>query len=148
MAASAWLIHDAIKEYWGNKVADMDTDTFNCSLSTTANATAHTAASNARTDVTNQVANGSGYTTGGVALTGVVWSRSSGTVTWDSNDPSWTASGGTITARYAYITDETVAAPVADPIVVSSDLDAASISVTTGNTLTIQMNASGIFTLA
>ncbi len=148
MAASAWLIHDAIKEYWGNKVADMDTDTFKMALSTTANATAHTAASNPKSDVTNEVANGSGYTTGGVSLTGVSWARSSGTVTWDVGDPVWTASGGTITARYAYIYDDTVASPVIDPIVVSSDLDAASISVTTGNTLTIQINASGVFTLA
>ena len=54
------------------------------------------------------------------------------------------------TARYAAIYDDTVASPVVDPIVCSTLLDTtpADVTATDGNTFTIQMNASGIFTLS
>jgi hypothetical protein len=62
----------------------------------------------------------------------------------------FTASGGSITARYAVIDDDTVTTPVADPLVCYSLLDnsPADLTATDGNTFTVQMNASGIFTLS
>jgi hypothetical protein len=51
-------------------------------------------------DLTNEVANGQGYTTGGVVLTGVTITRSVATTTFafTGPSPSWTASGTGIPA--------------------------------------------------
>lgn len=60
------------------------------------------------TGATNEVPNGSGYTTGGATLAGYTVS-SSGTTAWIdwTTDPSWTTA--TITARYALIYNDTLA---------------------------------------
>lgn len=55
------------------------------------------------TDLTNEVANGNGYTTGGVSVGSGTYVNSSGLQTFDVNDASWTASGAGITARYAVL---------------------------------------------
>ena len=93
--------------------------------------------------VTNEVANGNGYTTGGNAVT---LSRSgTSTVTFDTTDPAvWTASGAGITARYAVLYE--VGGNVLCYALLESP--AADVTVTAGNTLTLTINASGIFTLA
>jgi hypothetical protein len=51
-------------------------------------------------DLTNEVANGQGYTTGGIVLTGVTLTRSVGTTTFAFTGPSpgWTATGTGIPA--------------------------------------------------
>jgi hypothetical protein len=51
-------------------------------------------------DLTNEVANGQGYLTGGVVLTGVTITRSGGTTTFGFTgpNPSWTATGTGIPA--------------------------------------------------
>jgi hypothetical protein len=52
----------------------------------------------------NEIANGNGYTTGGLALTSVALSMTAGVVKFTSAAAVWTASGGSIPAwRYAYI---------------------------------------------
>ena len=65
-------------------------------------------------------------------------------------DEVFTASGGSIVCRFAVIDDDTVSSPVTDPLVCFSLLDnaPADVTATDTNTLTIAMNASGIFTLA
>ncbi|MEO7836209.1 MAG: hypothetical protein ABIS21_01045 [Acidimicrobiales bacterium] len=67
------------------------------------------------------------------------------TVTVDiTTDPVWTASGGSIVARYAVIYE------VAGRVLCYALLDStpADVTATTGNTLTVAANASGLFTLA
>src|SRR5688572_23469526 len=54
-------------------------------------------------DFTNEVANGNGYTTGGIALTNVTLTRSGNVVTLDADPVIWTASGAGITARFGLI---------------------------------------------
>jgi len=149
MAASAWLVHDNIKELVGNGVIDFDTDAFKIILCTSAS-NVHTAATDALSTVTNQVATANGYTQNNKALASQTWVETAGVATFDAADVQWTASGGSITARYAAIYDDTVASPVVDPIVCSTLLDTtpADVTATDGNTFTIQMNASGIFTLS
>ena len=51
-------------------------------------------------DLAHEVANGNGYTTGGVVLTGVTLTRSGGTTSlaWTGPSPLWTASGSGIPA--------------------------------------------------
>ena len=146
MAAGPWVLHDKAKLYMQDGTVDLDTHTLKVAL--------YTSASNVATNsvdglaaATNQVASGNGYTTGGWTVTGAVLSEASGTVKFDSNDPAWTAAGGTITAKYAVLYDDTVTTPVADPIICHCLLDTVTdVSVTDGNTLTIQLSANGYFT--
>ena len=146
MAADAWVIHDRFKEFMGDNTIDMDGDTFVLKLFLSTSNIATTSIGDATT-ATNEHANANGYTTGGNTLGSVTWNRSGATVTFDSADTVFTASGGSIVARFAAIVDTT---PATDEVVAHCLLDnsPADVTATTGNTLTIQMNASGIFTLA
>jgi hypothetical protein len=147
-AASAWALHDKFKEYLGDGTIDMDGDSFKMILLLDTSNIATTSV-NGYAAVTNEVANGLGYTTGGEAVATPTWAESSGTITFDCADQVWTASGGSIVARFAAIYDDTVAAPVADPVMCHSLLDSApaDVTATDTNTLTIAINATGVFTL-
>lgn len=125
---------------------DLDTHTFKLLLTSssyTPNASTHTV----KADVTNELSTANGYTAGGATLTTVTWNRSGGTVTFDADNVVWTASGGSIVARYAVLYDDTAAS---DELVgyVLLDTTPADVTTTSGNTLTIAWNASGIFTLS
>lgn len=149
MTANAWAFYDLFPEYIGDATIDLDADTFNLGLylSTSNFATTATAG---RANLTNQHATANGYTQPGSALASVTWVNVTGTVTFDSADEVFTASGGSIIARAAVIDDDTVASPTVDPLVCYTLMDntPADVTATDGNTLTIQMNASGIFTLS
>lgn len=148
MAASSWRLYDTAKEYLGDGTLDLDGDTFKIILaSSTSNAA--TLTNSTYSQITNELATANGYTSGGATLASVTWTNSSGTVTFDSADPAWTASGGSITARFAIIYDDTPTTP-ADPLLCYAVLDTtpADVTVTDGNTLTVQMNASGIFSVS
>lgn len=144
MAAGAWVVVDSIKERFGNAEINFDTDSFVCKLFLSTSNIATT--SDDSTALTNEHANANGYTTGGTSVT-PNWTRSTGTCTFDVSDPSWTASGGSIVARFAVIVDTT---PAPDRVVAYCLLDStpADVTTTTGNTLTIVINASGVFSLA
>ena len=146
MAADAWKIYDKFKEAMADGTLDMD-DTgaavFKCALFTSALTPAQ--ADDLFSGLTNEVANGLGYLTGGEALTNVTWNESTGTITWDADDVSWTAAGGSIVARYAIIYDVTSSKLVAMCLMDNAPAD---ITVTDGNTLTLQLNANGIFQLS
>jgi hypothetical protein len=51
-----------------------------------------------KADVTNEIAAGAGYTAGGVALSGKLVTATTGGWAFESDDPTWTASGGNIPA--------------------------------------------------
>lgn len=142
MAADAWVLHDRFKEYKGDNTIDMDNDSFEMRLYTSASNIATTSVGDATT-ATNELS-GNGYAADTLVTT---WTRSGGTVTFDSDNALFTASGGSITARYAAIIDTTT---TPDEVVAHSLLDntPADVTVTDGNTLTVQINASGIFTEA
>lgn len=144
MAAGAFVVTNAIKERIGNAEINFDTDTFKVRLYASTSNLAAT--SDDATAVTNELSTANGYTAGGVAVT-PTWTRSTGTCTFDISDPSWTASGGSIVARFAAVIDETT---TPDRVVAFCLLDntPADVTTTTGNTLTIQISASGVFTLA
>lgn len=92
----------------------------------------------------NEVANGVGYTTGGVALTTVSWAEVSGTATLDADDVSWTASGGSIAYQYAVLYNDT---SVGKNLICYWD-EGATVTIADGETRTLQINASGILTIA
>ncbi len=93
--------------------------------------------------VTNEHANANGYTTGGVAITLALTGTTTVKVDIDT-DPTWTASGGSIVARFAAIYE------VGGLILCYCLLDStpADVTVTDGNTLTIAAHTSGVFTLS
>ena len=148
-AASAWVPHDKFKEYAGDGTIDMDGDSFKIILCLSTSNIATTSV-DGYAAVTNEHATANGYTQGTKAIASPTWVESSGTVTFDCADTVWTASGGSITARFAAIYDDTVTTPVADPVVCDSLLDSApaDVTATTTNTFTITINASGVFDVA
>ena len=142
MAAGAWTFTDAARTNLLNGTFDLDTDTFLMALFlSTSNLGA---ASTTYAGLTNEHANANGYTTGGVSM-GALTLAGTATVTVDDPaDVVWTASGGSIVARYAVIYES------GGHVLCYCLLDStpADVTVTTGNTLTVALNASGIFTLA
>lgn len=148
MAASAFRIYSKAKEYMPNGTIDVDSHTFKVQLHTSSyspNLNTHTV----RADLTNELATANGYTAGGATLGSITWSSSSGTATFDAADTTWTASGGSITARNAVIYDDTPSSPL-DPLLgyVLLDTTPADVTATDGNPFTLQWNASGIWTLS
>jgi hypothetical protein len=101
-------------------------------------------------DLTNEHANGNGYTTGGIALTNEVWTHTAGTTTFDCDNVVWTASTGSIVARFAVIYADATLNSIVKPLLCVCLLDVApaNVTATDGNTLTVAINASGVFTLS
>ena len=94
---------------------------------------------------TYEVATNYGYTQGGINIS----FTDSGTTTEKVTSATamvWSASGGSIVARYAAIYNKT--SPYNILCWCNLDSGLGDVTVTTGNTLTVTMNASGIFTLA
>lgn len=141
MAAGAWTFTNAARTNLLNGTHDLDTDTHKMGLFlSTSNIGA---ASTTFAGVTNEHAAANGYSAGGIAVTLTLAGTT--TVTVDiSVDPVWTASGGSITARFAVIYE------VSGQVICYCLLDSApaDVTATTGNTLTVAAHASGVFTLA
>lgn len=140
MAAGTWTFTNTMRTEL-SKGTFLDADTYKIALFlSTSNIGA---ASTTYAGLTNEHANANGYTTGGNAVT--MTRTGTTTVTFDTTDPAvWTASGGSIVARFAVLYE------VAGNVVAYCLLDStpADVTVTTGNTLTLTINASGVFTLA
>lgn len=120
---------------------DWDTDTFKLLLATstyTPNLDTH----DFRDDVTNEVASGSGYTTGGVTLSGVAvtYDAASNQVRFDCNDPSWTFTAG-VTWRYGVVYKSRGGASSADELLALLDWGTSN---TVSTTYTIQIAATGL----
>lgn len=140
MAAGNWLFTDASGKGLADGTFDLDTDTFKMALVlSTSNISS---SSTTWAGVTNEHANANGYTTGGQTIT-PTWTGTT-TVTFDCDDQVWTASGGSIVARWAVIYE------VSGNVLCYCLLDStpADVTATDGNTLTVAINASGVFTLA
>lgn len=87
---------------------------------------------------------GTGYTAGGNTLTGTEVTLASGVLTFDANDPSWASS--TITNAMAGVGYfDRGGATTADELLFLMDFVTAASS--SGGTFTIELNASGIFTI-
>lgn len=140
MAASITL-YDTWTQKLG-QAANMSSDTFKVGLATSTYTPSM--AHDEYADITNELS-GNGYAL--ATLGSVTFNHSSGTTTFDAADTVFTATGGSLVARYAFIYDDTVAG---DPLIgyILLDTTPANVTVTDGNTLTLQWNASGIFTIA
>lgn len=141
MAAGAWQFTNTAKKSILDGTFDFDTDSFKMALFTSTSNLSTSSTTYA--GVTNELANANGYTTGGIALTTFTLTGTS-TITIDTvTDPVWTASGGSLVARFAAVYE------VGGNVVCFCLLDStpADVTVTSGNTLTVQFNASGMATL-
>ncbi len=141
MAAGNWTFPNSARTNLLNGTFDIDSGSYKCALFlSTSNIGA---GSTTYAGVTNEVANANGYTTGGIAVTLTLSGTTTVTVD-ESVDPVWTASGGSIVARFAVIYE------VSGQVLCYCLLDStpADVTTTSGNTLTVATNVSGVFTLA
>jgi len=143
MAAGAWTLTNAARTNLVNGTFDLDSDSWKVGLFlSTSNIGA---SSTTYAGVTNEHAAANGYTTGGIAVTLVLAGTTSVTVSFATN-PVWTASGGSIVARFAVLYE------VGGNVLAYCLLDStpADVTITSGNTLTIDSDGtpSPVLTIA
>jgi hypothetical protein len=150
MAASAWTIYNEAKHRIGNGLIDLSAGPFRLALySSAASASVRTATLTAQSEIGTEVSGGT-YNAGGLTLAGISWGAgiSAGQQKFDCTDPIFTASGSAMSnVRFGVIVASVNTATSGYPLCYAA-LSTAQFDVTTGNTLTVQMNANGIFTLA
>ena len=142
MAAGNWTFTNTLRTSLLDGSFDLDTDTFYMALFlSTSNLGA---ASTTYAALTNEHANANGYTTGGNSMGTLDLSGTTTVTVDDAADQVWTATGGSIVARFAVIYKS------GGKVLCYCLLDStpANVTATDGNTLTVALNASGIFTLA
>ena len=96
-----------------------------------------------------QVASANGYTQDTMNLafaSSVSWTNAAAVTTFDADDVTWTASGGSITAVSALVYDTTPTVP-ADPLMCDIDFGATQ-TAGDGTDFKITWNASGIFDIS
>jgi hypothetical protein len=142
MAAGNWTFTDVGRTRLLNGTFDIDSDSYKCALFlSTSNIGA---SSTTFAGVTNEHAANNGYTAGGIAVTLTLSGTTTVTIAFSSN-PVWTASGGSIVARFAVLYE------VGGDVLAYCLLDStpANVTATTGNTLTVDSDSgSPVATLA
>jgi hypothetical protein len=141
MAASAWSFTNAGRTSLLDGTFDIDSDTYKCALFLSTSDIG--AGSTTFAGVSNEHAGNNGYTAGGIAVTFSLSGTTTVTVDIDT-DPVWTASSGSIVARFAVLYE------VGGNVLCYCTLDdtPADVTATDGNTLTVAAHTSGVFTLA
>lgn len=140
MAASAWSLTNTGRTSLLNGTIVPGADTFKIALFLSTSDIG--AASTTYAGVSNEHANANGYTTGGAASTCSLSGTT--TVTVDFTDVSWTATGGSIVARFAVLYE------VGGNVLAYCLLDStpADKTVPVGEIFEVRIHASGVFTLA
>lgn len=147
MAAGKWKLYEAAKLALANGDIDFNSHSFKINLYLSTSNCDTLSGDTSLANLTNQVATAFGYTQNTKAVT-ITTANAGGTITIDeTTNPVWTASGGSITARFAVIYDDTHASDQAIAVCLL-DTAPADVTATDGNTLTITMNASGVFTMS
>ena len=147
MAAGKWKLYEQAKLDIANGLMDLDTHSFKIALFTSVSNCNTLSGTTTLASLTNQVATANGYTQNSKAVT-LTTANSGGTITVDeTTNPSWTANGGSITARFAVIYNDTHSSKQA-LCVCLLDTAPADVTATDGNTFTITQNSSGIFTIS
>jgi len=100
--------------------------------------------------LTDQVTEENGYSSSGKALASEVWTAgvSAGQIKFDAADPIWTATGGAINSIKGAVLVMSAAASSGSHLLAFASLTSSAFNLASGNTLTLQFNASGIFTAA
>lgn len=151
MAAGKWQLYDQAKLNIGGAVDLTAASHFRVCLvdSTYVPALTHSTWNDV---VAKELPTANGYTANGFGIT-QSWTNVSGVETFDSDDPTWTATTGSIAARYAVLVhdangDGTLA--TSDKLIAYCLLDAtpADVIATAGNAFVIQIDVAGYFTLS
>lgn len=140
MAAGTWIFTDTLRTSLIDGTFDIDTDTFRIALfQSTSNLAS---GSTTYAGLTNEVATANGYVQNAKSVTLSISGTTSVTVD-ETTNPSWTASGGSITARFAVIYK------VSGNVLCYCLLDSApaDVTATDGNSLTMTIPATGLFTV-
>lgn len=148
MAASITFFNK-FREYCGDGTIDLDDNTFKVML-LTSGYTPNVETQTVKADiVANEISAANGYTAGGVTVA-ATWVKSTTTVTFDLADAVWTASGGSLTARYAAVYRDGTVNGVVDALVcyVLLDVTPADVVATAGNDLRVVWHANGVFVLS
>lgn len=125
-------------------VVDFDTDTIKVMLCSSSYSPVVTTDTN-KSNTSNEVS-GTNYTAGGATITTATLTESSGTITFAGDNVTWSqSSGGFTNARYAVIYKSTGTDSTSTLI---GYIDFVSDKGNVSGDLTIQWNASGIFTVA
>lgn len=149
MSAQAWKIFNKAKKKIGNGSINLAATVYRLTL--------HTSASNFATltlstyaSLTNEVSEANGYSSSGKALTSEVWTvgASAKQYKFDADDQFWSANGGSISAIKGAVIWLSAASANGRHVLATASLTSTAFALAAGNRLTIQMNASGIFTLA
>lgn len=149
MAAGQWVVYNKAKKKIGNGTMSLAATTYRMTL--------HTSASNAGTltlstfsQLTSEVTEANGYSSSGKALTSEVWTvgASAGQYKFDVDDVVWTGTGGTIAGIKHAVIWISGASANARHLLCVSQLTSSQFTLSQNNTLTIQINAAGVLTLA
>lgn len=145
MAVAAWVVNQYGKLKIGNATINLsDNALFRVALYTSGATTALSAGDISVQGSINNESTGGGYTAGGEQITGVTWTNSGGTSTFDTT--AWVVTGSIAAVKYAVIIASVGA--TSGHILCASRLSTAAFAVSGTNTLTITPHANGIFTLA
>ena len=147
MAANAFQVFDVFQDQLGNKLHDLNaTDVVKMGLILSG------WTPNISTDVSYSVIASSyehaalyGYTAGGDAVAST-WDTVAGKLTFDVANNVWSASGGPITARYALLYNSSAGGTNDLIAYCLMDNTPADKTATDGNTFTVTVHESGIYT--
>ena len=152
MPAGKFKVFDFAKKYLVDGTLDLD-ETTNWKMAlyqSASNADTLSIGTGVLADLTLELANANGYTTSGNTLAAITVTRLAGTTTFDVGDPVWTAAGGSIAAKYAVIYKNATVNGIVKPLLCVCLLETAAgdVTATTGNTLTIVINAAGVISIS
>jgi hypothetical protein len=148
MAAQAWKLFNLAKKKIGNGTINLASTAFRMTL--------HTSASNFATrtlgvygSLTNEVTEANGYSSSGKALTGEVWTvgASAQQYKFDVDDVVWTGTGGAINNIKGAVIWLSGASANGRHLLCFASLTSSQFNLASGNTLTLQVNSAGVFTL-
>lgn len=148
MSAQAFKIYNLAKKKIGNATLSLASTVYRMTL--------HTSASNAATltlgvyaSLTNEVTEANGYSSSGKALTTEVWTvgASAKSYKFDFDDVIWTGTGGTIPNIKFAVVWISAAATANRHLLATASLTSAQFTLSQNNTLTLQINSLGCFTM-
>jgi hypothetical protein len=148
MAATQWAFYHQAKHKIGIGLINLSADIFRLALFKSGGAgEADTKTLSLKSQVSNECSGGA-YATHGKTLSNTTWTTTATSVQkFNGDDWIITASGSSITSiKHAAVFNSLSAG--GGYLLCFSQLSTTQISVTTGNTLTIQMATGGVFTLA
>ncbi len=150
-AAGKWKLYEEANKRLADGTFDMDNASLGLKMAlflSSSNCNTLSVGTGLYGDLTNEVATAFGYTQLGQALTNEVWTKTASVTAFDCDNVVWTASGGSITARFAVIYCDATVNSIVKPLLCVCLLDTApaDVTATTGNTFTVTINAGGVFT--